>query len=82
MRRSKYSALWSTIRREHAVAVCLAIDKVRSERAAQLIYQAEKTGLARPIVLRACERRIEQFRGAERPGDATQVMARAEVLEN
>lgn len=68
------------LRRQRPLVILLALRHIEVAEAAVALWQAEKAGLCRPMVLRAAERRIEELGGSE-PDKAPSFIIGAQAID-
>lgn len=67
--------------RSSAVLLCLALQNTETVEGVFRIWRLEREGLARPVVLRYAERRIEQIGGTEKPGGAPSLIVTGRAVD-
>lgn len=68
------------IRGHSTTEVCLALTQVRTRAGAERIYQAERSGRGRRVILREAARRIAELGGTESTGHGPQLVIAAETV--
>jgi hypothetical protein len=76
--RQRFDTLCGFVRHAEAITVCLAVEQMHTVGGVLATREAERAGRARPIVMRALDRRVAELAGEITPS-RSQLVAIAEV---